>query len=172
VPSDQEFGYTLHDAVSDKVSLVLVYVDPSEAKVRCLSAAHAEKWNKTRADLMAAAQKNMSQILRQTKIETTFAGDLQLGMLSTDFISFKAVLLFCANLKEMVEPVLGWPIFAVMPCSDFVYLLNKKDQPALGRIGPVIMQEYEQSGYPISKEVFENTDEGVRPFGDDQPPLD
>ena len=44
-PSDHKFGDTLRDAVSDKISLVLVYVDPSETQIRWLTAADAEKWN-------------------------------------------------------------------------------------------------------------------------------
>jgi hypothetical protein len=168
-PSNHEFDGTLCDAVSDKVSLVLVYVDPSETQIRWLSAADAGKWNKTRADLMAAAQENMDRILRQTKIETTFIEEHQLGMLSNEFVAFKAALLMCPNLKEVVEPVLGWPLYAVMPCRDFVYLLNQKDQPLLGRMGQVVTREYQRSGYPISTEVFEITDQCIRAIGDYQP---
>jgi hypothetical protein len=168
-PGDHKFGDTLRDAVSDKVSLVLVYVDPSDTQMRWLTTADAEKWNKTRADLMAAAQENMDQILRQTKIETASIEEHQLGMLSNELVAFKAALLICPNLKEMVEPVLGWPLFAVMPCRDFVYLLNQKDQPLLGRMGQVVMREYQKSGYPISTEVFEITDQGIRAIGDYQP---
>jgi hypothetical protein len=167
-PSDHKFGDTLRDAVSDKVSLVLVYVDPSGTQIRWLTPADAEKWNKTRADLMAAAQKNMDRILRQTKVETAAVEEHQLGMLSNELVAFKAALLFCTNLKKAVEPVLGWPLFAVMPCRDFVYLLNQKDEPLLGRMGQVVMREYQKSGYPISTEVFEITDQGIRAIGDFQ----
>jgi len=168
-PSDHKFGDTLRDAVSDKVSLVLVYVDPSDTQIRWLTAADAEKWNKTRADLMAAAQENMDRILRQTKIETASIEEHQLGMLSNELVAFKAALLICSNLKEVVEPVLGWPLFAVMPCRDFVYLVNQKDQPLLGQIGQVVMRKYQKSSYPISTEVFEITDRCIRAIGDYQP---
>jgi len=171
-PSDHKFGDTLRDAVSDKVSLVLVYVDPSDTQIRWLTAADAERWNKTRADLMAAAQENMGRILRQTKIATAPIEEHQLGMLSNELVAFKAALLICPNLKEVVEPVLGWPLFAVMPCRDFVYLLNQKDQPLLGRVGQVVMREYQKSGYPISTEAFEITDQGIRAIGDYQPAPD
>jgi hypothetical protein len=171
-PSNHKFGDTLRDAVSDKVSLVLVYVDPSDTQFRWLTAADAEKWNKTRADLMAAAQENMDRILRQTKIETAPIEEHQLGMLSNELVAFKAALLICTNLKEVIEPVLGWPLFVVMPCRDFVYLLNQKDQPLLGRMGQVVMREYQESGYPISTEVFEITDQCIRAIGDYQPALE
>jgi len=168
-PSDHKFADTLREAVSDKVSLVLVYVDPSDTQIRWLTAADAEKWNKTRADLMAAAKENMDLILRRTKIETAPVEGHQLGILGNELVAFKAALLICPNLKEVVEPVLGWPLFAVMPCRDFVYLLNQKDQPLLGRMGQVVMREYQKSGYPISTEVFEITDQCIRAIGDYQP---
>ena len=112
-PSDHQFGDTLRDAVSDKVSLVLVFVDSSETQVSWLTPADAKKWNKTREDLMAAAQRNMDCILRQTKVETAAVEEHQLGMLSNQLVAFKAALLFCPNLRQAVEPVLGWPLFAV-----------------------------------------------------------
>jgi hypothetical protein len=28
-----------------------------------------------------------------------------------------------------------------MPCRDFVYLINQKDEPLLGRMGPVVVRE-------------------------------
>jgi hypothetical protein len=168
-PSDHQFGDTLREAVSDKVALVLVYVDPTETQIRWLCSADAEKWNKTRDDLMAAAQANMAGILRQTKIETAAVEEHRLGILSNDLVAFKAALLFCSNLKEVVEPVLGWPLFAVMPCRDFVYVLSQKDEPLLGRMGQVVMREYQKGGYPISTEVFEITDQGIRAIGDYQP---
>ena len=167
-PSDHKFADTLREAVSDKVSLVLVYVDPSDTQIRWLTAADAEKWNKTRADLMAAAKENMDLILRRTKIETAPVEGHQLGILGNELVAFKAALLICPNLKEVVEPVLGWPLFAVMPCRDFVYLLNQKDQPLLGRMGQVVMREYQKSGYPISTEVFEISDQCIRAIGDYQ----
>jgi hypothetical protein len=171
-PSDHKFGDTLRDAVSDKVSRVLVYVDPSETQIQWLTTIDAQKWKKTHADLMTAAQDNMDRILRQTKIETAHIEEHQLGILNNELVAFKAALLICSNLKEVVEPVLGWPLFAVMPCRDFVYVLNQKDQSLLGRIGQVVMQEYQKSGYPISTEVFEITDQGIRAIGDYQPALE
>jgi hypothetical protein len=89
-------------------------------------------------------------------------------MLSNELVAFKAALLFCPNLKKAVEPVLGWPVFAVMPCRDFVYVLNQQDEPLLGRMGHVVMGEYQKSGYPISTEVFEIIDQGIRAIGDFQ----
>jgi hypothetical protein len=168
-PGDHNFGDTLREPVSDKVALVLVYVDPSETQIRWLSPTDAEKWKKTHNELRAAAQTNMTRILHQTKIETAAVEEHRLGMLSNELNAFKAALLFCPNLKEVVEPVLGWPLFAVMPCRDFVYVLSQKDQPLLGRMGHVVMREYEKSGYPVSTEVFEITDQGLRAIGDYQP---
>src|SRR5262249_16042687 len=57
---------------------------------------------------------------------------------------------------------------AVMPCRDFVYVLNQRDEPLLGRMGHVVLHEYEKSGYPISTEVFEIADQGLRAIGDFQ----
>jgi hypothetical protein len=110
----------------------------------------------------------MDRILRQTKIEMIAVEEHHLGVLGHELTAFKAALLFCPNLKAVAEPVLGWPLFAVMPCRDFVYVLNCKDEPLLGRMGHVVMREYRESGYPITTEVFELSDRGMRVVGDYQ----
>jgi hypothetical protein len=171
-PSDHKFGDTLRDAVSDQVALVLVYVDPSETQIRWLTSADAERWHKTRDELMAAALRNMDGLLRDAKIETTDIDEHSLGILNSEYTAFKAALLYSPNLREVVEPVVGWPLFAVMPCRDFVYVLNQEDEPLLERMGQVVLREHAQSGYPISTEVFEISDEGVRAIGAFQAPAE
>jgi hypothetical protein len=104
----------------------------------------------------------MAALVRAATVNTTPIDEHTLGMLATDRTAFKAALLFSPHLKEVVAPVLGWPLFAVLPCRDFVYLLNQKDRDLLGRMGHVAAREYDQSGYPLSLEVFEITDQGSR----------
>jgi hypothetical protein len=83
----------------------------------------------------------------------------------------KASLIFANNLRPKVEPILGWPIFAVIPSRDFAYLLPESSQAIFGNIGKVVVSEYSRRGYPISTEVFRIDDEGTRAVGAFQSPL-
>ena len=164
--ADNDSGDTFHDKVSDMVCLVLAYVTPDEAQILWLSPHLVQPWGKTRDELWSAAVANMTAILGDTQVTVEPIEEHRLGILNTKLTAFKAALLFAPGLKQVVEPVLGWPLYAVMPCRDFVYVLSQKDRDLLGRMGPVVVREYDKSSYPLSTEVFEITDQGIRAFAE------
>jgi hypothetical protein len=158
----------LHDVVSDQVALVLVYISPDEMQITWVTQQKADKWRQTKESLMATAAENMAKILAEATIQIEPVDEHRLGMLSTELVAFKAALLYTPGLRAKIEPVLGWPILAVMPCRDFVYLIPEVDRDLLGRVGPVVVRENAESGYPVCTEVFEITDQGLRATGEFQ----
>lgn len=160
-----DFRDCFQKQVSDEVVLVLAYVSPDEGQIAWLSPGLTKSWGQTTDALWSVAAENLAALIAHSKLETTPVGEHLLGMLSTELVAFKAALVFSPHLKKIAEPTIGWPLFAVMPCRDFVYLLNQKDRDLLGRLGPVVIKEYEKGGYPLSTEVFELTDQGVRAMG-------
>lgn len=169
-PTDMPLEDALHDKVSDQVALVLVHVSETETEIMWVAPSMAEGWGQTKESLMEAAVENMKAILAETKIDTTPIDEHTLGMVNTRLVAFKAALLFCPGFKAVVEPVLGWPVLAVLPCRDFVYLIPEKSHDLLGRVGPVVMREYHESSYPLCLEVFELTDKGALAIGEFQKP--
>jgi hypothetical protein len=164
-PGDHDFGEVLRDAVSDSAVLVLVVASADDTQLRWLILEDLAHWGKTEEELWETAAGNMAQILRDATIETDDIDGHKLGMIATEHVDSKAALLFAPNLKEIVEPVMGWPIYAVMPCRDFVYIINKESEELLGRLGSVVVREYRESGYPVTTEIFEITEESVRAIG-------
>jgi hypothetical protein len=126
-----------------------------------VSPSMAEEWGQTKEAIFAAAAANMRWLLADASITFLSFEDHKLGMLNTAYDVFKAALVLSPRLKDLAEPVLGWPLFVVMPCRDFVYLIPHKDQDVLGRV----MEEYNESAYPLCTELFELTDAGLRAIG-------
>ena len=164
-PADMPLGDALHDKVSDQVALVLVHVSPDEMEVMWVNGHTAGLWGQTKESLLAVAEENMAALLAEAHVPVEPIDEYRLGMLHTEYTAFKAALVFSPALKTIAEPVLGWPILAVMPCRDFVYLIPQWDQELLGRVGAVVVKEYTDGGYPLCTEVFEVTDDGVRATG-------
>jgi hypothetical protein len=150
--------------ISDYLYRVLVHTDPAERAIVWLTPALVEQWGVTVAEAEAAAAENLAELLRRTGVETRDAHGHTLGMLPTNS-GFKAALIFSPNLRQVVEPLLGWPIFATIPNRQFAYLIPEKEQDFIPHLGGVIVEEYLKSGYPISPEVFHISDQGIKAIG-------
>jgi|GEM_PF-541449 len=169
-PTDMPLEDAIHDRISDQVALILVHVSTDETQVMWVSETMARKWGQSKETLFDAAVENMQRLLVEASIEFEEIEEHKLGMLNTKYIAFKAALVFCPGFKVIAEPVLGWPLFVVMPCRDFVYLIPERDQDILGRVGQVVVREFNESAYPLCTEVFELTDTGLRAIGEFQKP--
>jgi hypothetical protein len=164
-PNDHDFGDTVREQVSGHISRVAVYLYPDGQRIAWLTPGQLEEWKITQEELYRAADANLAALLRETPVEVEEIEDCCLGMLATDS-PFKASLIFCSNLREAVEPALGWPVYAVIPCRDFAYLIPEGDRDELlPRVAGVILREYSEGAYPISREVYHITDEGVEAVG-------
>jgi hypothetical protein len=111
------------------------------------------------------AEANMDELLRGKELE--LAGEIEgmaLGMVPVDSV-FKASTIFAPSFKDFVSQKLDWPVLAVIPCRDFIYVLSEKDKALLSRMGTVVQREYRESGYPITTEVLRVADDGIEAIG-------
>ncbi|MGV3723872.1 MAG: hypothetical protein ACO1SX_23490 [Actinomycetota bacterium] len=162
--ANHDFGDAIHEPVTGEIARVLVYVDPEESQIRCLTPADLKEWGIDMPEAKRAAAAGMSALLDQTKLEVAPVQSHSLGYLDTDS-PLKASLIFSPSLKAKVTPALGWPVYAVIPARDFVYLFPKRDAALIERISSVVVKEYRESGYPITTEVLEISDAGIKAIG-------
>jgi hypothetical protein len=53
----------------------------------------------------------------------------------------------------------------MIPNRDFACLIRDGDNELLGRVAPVVVNEFQRSSYPISTEVFRVSDDGIEAGG-------
>ncbi|HEY7314740.1 MAG TPA: hypothetical protein VH643_35660 [Gemmataceae bacterium] len=169
-PSDHEFGDTCRQEVSDQVSLVLVYLAEPGQHIVWMTPSLLAQFGVSREVAEAHAADNLARLMSETPIETTEVDGHLLGMLSTHS-PLKASLIFAKNLRQKAEPLLGWPLLAVIPCRDFAYLIPESAQALFPRVAQVVVGEYAKRGYLISTEVFKIDSEKVQAIGEFQSPL-
>jgi uncharacterized protein YtpQ (UPF0354 family) len=164
-PADHQFGDTIHWSISDKVCKVLVVTDLNEGTITWVTPGMLKDWHVSRDEAAQAASTNMNRLLEGKQPELTSAIDgMSLGMVPVNSV-FKASTIFAPNFKEFVSKKIGWPVLAVIPCRDFMFVLAEKDKALLSRMGAVVQKEYRQSGYPITTEVLRVSDEGISAIG-------
>jgi hypothetical protein len=95
----------------------------------------------------------MNQLIANTTLEIEEFDGVKLGMLSTNDTPFNASLILTNRFRELVIPTHGWPVFVVAPTRDFVYVISRADSDFLGRLGAVVLQEYNNSGHPVTADA-------------------
>jgi len=161
-PSDSTLDGVVFRSLTKAICQVLTHTDADESRVSWVSHDLLGRWSVSESVAFAAALGNMDSLIATAPLEVSNADGVRLGMLAT-YSPFKASLLVAPSLRSIVEPALGWPVLAVAPCRDFLYLFS--DETLIPRLGAVVVREYRDSGYPISTEVLRVSDEGVVALG-------
>lgn len=163
-PNDLEgLDDTIRMDLSDSVAVVLTYYSTLTGHMRWLQPRDLENLAISVDEGWQAAESNLERVLSTTSIAYSDIGGQKLGMIEAEE-PYKASLILARGLREKVEASIGWPIYAVAPARDFVYLFSR-DGGLIDRVGKVVVDEYQASGYPISTEVWELSDNGRSAIG-------
>jgi uncharacterized protein YtpQ (UPF0354 family) len=161
-PSDYAEPLPLRTPISERVDRVPAVVRVE--RISFITPALVNSWQISLAELEATASRNQAAALAAAKLEHTDIDGMRLGFLGTE-LPIKAALILAPNLREVVSPVLGWPLCAVIPDRDFLYLWGSRHRGLLDRVGRTVVKEFTTAPYPITTEVFEINDDGIKPIG-------
>jgi hypothetical protein len=163
-PNDHDFQEFLHAKITDEFSKV--YVHSGQDKLTWITKDDLKKWNITETELDIQANNNADKLLKTTQITFDTIENRKLGLIEVEHTTLKGALLFAPTMKEKIKTDFGFPFYAVIPVRDFCYIFSEKDFEFFsGRIGKVVVDEYKQSGYPITTEILKFTDKGVEAVG-------
>jgi hypothetical protein len=166
-PSDYETGFddVLFFPLTDKLNQVFVYTPADGSRISWINESMLDDWGVTREQVVQQAEENMAAIVAETKFEVLEIDGRKLGMISTEETPFKASLILSPTFRDLVSPTHGWPVYVVVPCRDFAYVIRHDNRDFLDRLGGVVIEEYRKSGHPITKDVLEVADDGITAIG-------
>lgn len=164
-PSDYEERADYRVALSDRVDRVLVNLSPDGRLITWVTPAMLGSLGLSESEAGAKAFTNLGRALSEASIESQDIDGVKLGFIGTS-LPFKASLILAPNLREVVGPVFGWPLVAVVPDRDFLYVWAARHTNFVQRVGGVVVREYSHASYPISTEVYEITDQEIRAIGE------
>src|SRR5688572_11795042 len=166
--SKRNLSGIIHDRVTDLLCRLIAYVHPGETGLRWLTDADLLHWRIQGDELVAAADANSDVMLANARLNVRDAEGIPLGFFDVN-TPYKASLIFSPSFKEVVTPALPWPLNCVAPARDFLFLWPAGDQRLLQQLGFIVMQETRTSGYPLTTEVLQISDEGVVVVGRFEP---
>lgn len=155
----------LFTAITDELNQVFVYTPADGSRITWINESTLKHWGVSREQVIQQAEENMAAIVADTKLEVEEIAGNKLGMISTDEVAFKASLILSPAFRDLVLPTHGWPVYVVVPCRDFAYVVRHDNREFLGRLGRVVVKEYRNSGHPITKDVLEVSDNGISAIG-------
>jgi uncharacterized protein YtpQ (UPF0354 family) len=161
-PSDYAEPLPLRTPISERVDKVLAVVRVE--RISFITPTLVNTWQVSLAELVATASRNQAAALAAAKLEHTDIDGMRLGFLGTE-LPIKAALILAPNLREVVSSVLGWPLCAVIPDRDLLYLWGSRHRGLLDRVGRTVVKEFTTAPYPITTEVFEINDDSIKPIG-------
>lgn len=155
----------IRSPLSDRVDRVLVRLSPGGRHVTWVTGHMLGTAGLSRPEAERFASENLRRTLDSARVVVEDVHGVKLGMLGTT-LPVKASLILAPNFKQVVAPVIGWPLRAVVPNRDFLYVWDRQHVDFTSRVGQVVVDEYRGGGYPVSTEVFEIDDDGVRAIGE------
>ncbi len=155
----------ISENISETVSKVIVFVSDEERLISWVNKSQLSEWKIEKDELSRIADDNMSKLLDEFDIEVKDINGMRLAMFPLKKVAFKASLITCSKFKDKLSSVLGWPVLTVIPARDFIYSFSVKDKDLLTMVGGVVVKEFSESAYPITKEVLLISDKGIEAVG-------
>lgn len=157
-PSDPENGVAYREPVSPRLDRVLVHACATGALIRWVTPLVLTRAGMTADAASQDAWSNLdSALARAQRVPIPAPGGATLLSFATGLPS-KASLLLAPSLRTAVEGTAGWPVLAVAPDRDFVYVWNARYRDLIGRLGGVVTREHAAAPYPLSTEILEISD--------------
>lgn len=164
-PNDYEKRADYYVSMSDRTDRILVHLSLDHRLITWVTPSMLNSLGLSELDAGQRAFSNLGRILSEATVEFQDIDGVNLGYISTS-IPFKSSLILAPNLRTIMEGVLGWPLLAVVPNRDFLYLWAAQHTDFAQRVGGVVVREYSQASYPISTEVYEISDDGIQAIGE------
>ena len=161
--ADSEFGDALRSAVSDHVVRVVTLTDELQSRIVWVTPSMVRSWGLSEDEVIARALANQDELLRGIELKVEDVAGHKLGMVPLSS-PYKASVVFAPSFRDFVAPKLGWPVLAVIPCRDFINVVAEGSE-LVNRMGKVVVEEYQKSGYPICTEVLRISDDGIEAIG-------
>lgn len=163
-PNDFDFQNFINEKVTDEFSKV--YVVSEKEKLSWISKEDLKEWKISESELTKQTNINADKLLAETKINFEIIENRKLGVIEAERTSLKGSLLFAPKMKEKLNKDFGYPFYAVIPVRDFCYIFSENDFEFFSkRIGEIVVEEYKNSGYPITTEILKFTDNGIKAVG-------
>ncbi len=157
----EKISPALHEVVFEQVTdaLARVLVHAAGDTLTPISREQLKEWHCTLPKALRVAGENMSKLLADAEI------DLSEGVAKVEG-SGAASLILAPNFGLKLSKQLGgWPILAMVPTADAVWVVPERDKDAAQRAGSAAVRAHKSGKRKLVLEVVRISDKGYRTAG-------
>lgn len=157
--NDCEIPAAFRVALSDRIDRVLVYLSEDERVASWVTPAVLESVELTEAEAGALAFENLDKALATAKLDSDLVGNASLDFFSTGF-ALDSSLLLAPSLSRIYGK---GPVRAAAPSRHIHYLWPPALEPeVMDELTRAILWRYQGERQPLSTDIYEISDEGIR----------
>ncbi len=153
-----------HEDICGMIKLVPSYVFPKHGYVSWVTPQLCEKWGVTTKDLFREAAGNLNAKSAQAEIGHEMVEGHKLYTIGADPI-LKASFVFAGAMLKRIKEEMGFPVYTVLPCRDFVYLIPNSAESLISQVAQIANYEFQKSLFPIGLDVLLFDDHGISVSG-------
>jgi hypothetical protein len=165
VPADmQDVDSAIHKVVTDSISVVLVQnlID----QIVWVQPDHAAEWKQNEDALFEVAYANLAAELKKAKIKPAILEGHPYGIVLAKESYLDSSMPLSPAFKKKVQKQFGWPVYAIMPVRDLCFIFSQNEFDFFSkRFASTVLAEFNESPYPVSRELLKISDEGIRAIG-------
>ena len=160
-PSNYDFKHFVHETVSPKLSKIYVFSD--NGKLEWISNEDLTKWGISALELEKLAQLNSKEIYSSLRIELDTLEGHRYISIESNRPSFNSSFVLCSQFKDIISTEIGWPVYAIVPCRDQIYIFGEKDLTYMkSKLKNFVQKKHTESNDPLSLEILQISDEGIK----------
>ena len=145
---------------------LMYYCDlPEIESRRWVTPADLTDWKVSARDVIAVAGQHMNELMHQAKIEFVEMSGRRFAYLSLEQEWDKANLCMTSEFKRRIQAEFTWPVRVAVPAINYMLIVPADQGDLFVHLAPSAIQEYRESEDPLSLEILELSDAGVRVVG-------
>jgi len=140
---------------------VLVYVMDLPQLTVSLTVEQMIRWGTDAVEVEEIAKKNLEQYAPELKIQVIESNDGGRAALLSEQDGYDAARLLLGKLHERLAPELNGDFYVATPARDMFVAFSCNPMPFVERLQKRIDQDYRRLPYPITRDMFVVTQDGV-----------
>lgn len=160
----RELDSTVHKPVTDSMSMVLV--QNLTDQLVWVQQHHATEWKQSEAELFRTAYANLADALKKTEIKSATLEGHPYGIVTAEESYLDSLVPLSPAFKAKVQKQFGWPVYAIIPVRDLCFIFSQKEYKFFSkRFASTVLAEFNESPYPVTRELLKVSDEGITAVG-------